>query len=499
MRETPLVLVANRLPWRAQAGRWWPAPGGLISALHPIAHRHRTTWIGLADTPSGGYSENHARTDVADPWPCACNHSIVRADPNDVFAHYNGVCNSSLWPTYHDSIVRSDDTERLWPSHERVTRAFADAVVAHASAGERVWIHDYQLQLLPMILRRRRPDLAIGFFLHIPFPPPEIFMRLPWRAEILDGLRGAHLIGFQTAGCLANFRRVLAMTASAEEPRTDTRQPHLICVPASVDTPRLAGTARSEASSESAVQIRESLGNPRLLILGVDRLDYTKGLTPKVEAVASLLADGSLDASHTVFLQIASPSRSSNVAYVRESRRVSAAFGAAIGMTSTSRHTPIRLIVDSFDPTALIPYFAAADMMLVTPLRDGMNLVAKEFVAVKVTAGAVSRHPSRGAEDARTANARAHPGTLVLSEFAGASRELSQAYLANPYSPASMRRAIMHAAFDPAVEQQRRLQQLGEQVHQHSTFDWAGQFLGALDKAAAREVIELRPRASRVS
>lgn len=477
MREAPLVLVANRLPWRVQSGRWFPAPGGLMSALHPVAHRNRTTWVGLSDSPYPG----GAVTDEA--WPCACQHLLVAADQRDVADHYNGICNSALWPTYHDSVVSTNYEERLWPSHERVTNVFADTIAAHAMAGQRVWIHDYQLQLLPMVLRRRRPDLAIGFFLHIPFPPPEIFMRLPWGAEIMEGLRGAHLIGFQTASCLANFRRVLAMTADADTGWISSKQPQLIAIPASIDTPRLSGTAHSDATTEAAHRLRRSLGNPRLLMLGVDRLDYTKGLAAKADAVATLLADGSLDASQTVFLQIASPSRTSNRAYVQESRRVSAAFGAAIGTTSTSRHTPIRFIVDSLDPSSLVPFFAAADLMLVTPFRDGMNLVAKEFVAVKQAARQISDHP----------------GALVLSEFAGASHELSDAYFANPYSPASMRRAIMHAAFDAAPEQRRRLGAMARQVEEHSTFDWAEQFLTALDKAAAREVIEIRPRKARVA
>ena len=484
MREVPLVLVANRLPWRADAGRWLPAPGGLMSALHPIAHRHRTTWIGLPATHIDAplpVSETPAASDP--PWPCACDHALVNVNAKDAATHYDQVCNSSLWPTYHDSVVPSDYPVRQWPSHERVAQAFAETVAAHAAPGERVWIHDYQLQLLPAILRRRRPDLAIGFFLHIPFPPPEIFMRLPWRAEIIDGLRGAHVIGFQTTGCLANFRRVLAMTADSQREWAADRQPHLVCIPASVDAQKLAGMAKGDSTARSAERIRESLGHPKTVLLGIDRLDYTKGLSRKVEAIASLLADGSLDAAHTVFLQIAGPSRQMTRSYVREARRVSTAFGAAIGATSTARHTPIRLIIDSFDPAALVPYFAAADVMVVTPLRDGMNLVAKEYVAVK------------------SASARQswHPGALVLSEFAGASHELSQAYLANPYSTASMRAAVMHAAIDPSHEQEQRLQTMSRQVNSHTTFDWAEQFLATLDKAASREVIELRPRRARVA
>ena len=484
MREVPLVLVANRLPWRADAGRWLPAPGGLIAALHPIAHRHRTTWIGLPAAHTEVPTSPSAAQAASDPpWPCACDHALVSVNSADAAAHYDRICNSSLWPTYHDSVVPSDYPVRQWSSHERVARAFAETVAAHAAPGERVWIHDYQLQLLPAMLRRRRPDLAIGFFLHIPFPPPEIFMRLPWRTEVIDGLRGAHVIGFQTPSCLANFRRVLAMTSDSDHEWASERQPHLVCIPASVDTPRLAGIARSDATSAAAEQIRKSLGNPKTVLLGVDRLDYTKGLSGKVEAIVSLLADGSLDAAHTVFLQIASPSRQASRSYVREARRVSTAFGTAIGATSTARHTPIRLIIDSFDPTALVPYFAAADVMVVTPLRDGMNLVAKEYVAVK----SVSARQS------------AHPGALVLSEFAGASNALSQAYLANPYSNTSMRAALMHATCDAVYEQEQRLNAMSREVSQHTTFDWAEQFLKALEKTSTREVIELRPRRTHVA
>ncbi|MEY5145546.1 MAG: hypothetical protein RL745_915, partial [Actinomycetota bacterium] len=460
MREAPLMLVANRLPWRVDAGRWAPAPGGLISALHPIAHRHRTTWVGLPNVQESESQPGNEQPDPTVPWPCACDHVTVSASANDVAVHYDTICNSSLWPTYHDAVATSQYPVRLWAHHERVAHQFAKAIDAHAVPGQRVWIHDYQLQLLPTILRRRRPDLVIGFFLHIPFPPPEIFMRLPWRSEIVEGLRGAHTLGFQTPGCLGNFRRVLAMTADADHSSATPNHPHLVSIPASVDTPRLSGHAQSATTAEAAARIREGLGNPTLLLLGVDRLDYTKGLSAKAEVVASLIADGSLNAAHTVFLQIASPSRQTSPAYIREARRVSAAFGSAVGLTSTSRHSPIRLIIDSFDPQSLVPYFAAADVMLVTPLRDGMNLVAKEYVAVKSAAKPQS----------------AHAGALVLSEFAGASHELAQAHLANPYSTASMRAAILHAALDPVDTQHQRLSSMARSVRDHSTFDWAEQF-----------------------
>jgi hypothetical protein len=251
----------------------------------------------------------------------------VRVHSEAAESHYNGVCNAALWPTYHDAVIPSEYSGENWSNHEIVTRAFADAVTSHAAPGAVVWIHDYQLQLLPKPLRQQRPDLAIGFFLHIPFPPPEIFMRLPWRQAIVDGLRHAHVIGFQTAQCLRNFRRVLSMTADADLPWSPELQPRLVVAPVSIDTDRLAAAAGAQSTVIAAQQLRKQLGDPKVLLLGVDRLDYTKGLVQKVRAVQSLLADGSLDSSQVVFLQIASPTRVGNVMYRQEAERMSRAFG----------------------------------------------------------------------------------------------------------------------------------------------------------------------------
>ena len=488
MSTNSLVLVANRLPWlRDPDGGWKSSPGGLIGALHPIAHRRPTTWVGLSAAADGVTihgDDSSGDGQLQDPWPCACGCVEVRVHSEAAESHYNGVCNAALWPTYHDAVIPSEYSGENWSNHEIVTRAFADAVTSHAAPGAVVWIHDYQLQLLPKPLRQQRPDLAIGFFLHIPFPPPEIFMRLPWRQAIVDGLRHAHVIGFQTAQCLGNFRRVLSMTADADLPWSPELQPRLVVAPVSIDTDRLAAAAGAQSTVIAAQQLRKQLGDPKVLLLGVDRLDYTKGLVQKVRAVQSLLADGSLDSSQVAFLQIASPTRVGNVMYRQEAERMSRAFGAAIGATSAAAHTPIRLITQAIEPDSLTHYFAAADAMLVTPLRDGMNLVAKEYVTVK-----------SGLRNA----GQLHTGALVLSEFAGAAYDLIDAYLVNPYSIDTLREGIMHAVHDPLIERQRRLDSLAATVANHTTFDWADGFLATLSKAAQRQVIELRPRTRRVA
>jgi trehalose 6-phosphate synthase len=321
-------------------------------------------------------------------------------------------------------------------------------------------VQDYQLQLLPAALRERRPDLRIGFFLHIPFPPTELFMQLPWRKRIIEGLLGADLVGFHTAGGARNFRALATRFTDATTERGALRYGRRMvrfgAFPISIDSKSLEALARTPEVQARAKAIRADLGDPEHLILGVDRLDYTKGIQVRLRAFEELLAEGR--AEDTVMLQIATPSRERVEHYQRLRADVEQAVGRINGDYSSVGHSVLDYLHQSLPRDELVAFFVAADVMLVTPLRDGMNLVAKEYVASRADLG----------------------GVLVLSEFTGAAVELKDALLVNPHDIDGLKNAI-RAAFDmPRGESSRRMRTLRRQVLTHDVDRWARSFLDAL-------------------
>ena len=293
-------------------------------------------------------------------------------------------------------------------------------------------MHDYQLQLVPKMLRAMRPDLRIGFFLHIPFPPQELFLQLPWRRPVLEGLLGADLVGFQVQGAASNFSRVARRLLGASGTDTvldyDGRQVRVGAFPISVDTAALIKRASDPAVQARARQLRDELGSPEVVLLGVDRLDYTKGIDRRLIAIGELFADGSLTRSRAVLVQIAVPSREDDPHYRQEREHLEQLVGEVNGSYSTVGHPAVHYLYQSVELDELVALYLAADVMLVTPLRDGMNLVAKEYVASRVDAS----------------------GALVLSEFTGAAQELRDAILVNPHDLDGLKTAIRHAVgLDP--------------------------------------------------
>jgi trehalose 6-phosphate synthase len=327
-----------------------------------------------------------------------------------------------------------------------------------------VWVQDYQLQLVPGMLRQHRPDLRIGFFLHIPFPPTELFVQLPWRGQIVRGLLGADLVGFHTPGGAINFRQLavrfggVSAGEKGDEVVVDDRVVKLGAFPISIDSAALDELARTPEVNARAAKIRKELGEPRRLLLGVDRLDYTKGINVRLRAFEELLDDGTVSADDTVFLQIATPSRERVEHYVRLRAEIERTVGRINGTHGSVGHPPVHYLHQSMPRDELAAFYLAADVMLVTPLRDGMNLVAKEYVA--------SRHDEGG--------------VLVLSEFTGAALELTSALLVNPHDTDGVKAAVAQALEMPAAEARERMQALRRQVLEHDVDRWARTFLDAL-------------------
>jgi len=474
-----LVVVANRLPVQAStdddgATTWSRSPGGLVSALEPTLRGVDAVWVGW----SGRHAPDPYSTDEWDGTleplpegigPCALDEVELTREEVDGF--YEGFSNSALWPLYHDGIATASFHRHHWEPYLEVNRRFADRVAALAADGATVWVHDYQLQLVPRMLRDRRPDLTIGFFLHIPFPPPELFRQLPWRDEVLGGLLGSDLIGLQTDGDAANLLEaawgLLGLTVEDDTVvvpdvvrASGSRRATVRTFPISIDADEYDAIARTSEAVEAAAEIRATLGNPKHVLLGVDRLDYTKGIDVRLTAYSELLAEGELPLGDTVLVQIATPSRENVDEYKRARDDIELIVGRAIGDHGLMGSPPIQYVHQPLDREELVAFYLAADVMLVTPYRDGMNLVCKEFVA--------SRHDGDGA--------------LVLSEFAGAAAELVDAFLVNPFDADGVKAAVLEAVRADRTGLRSRMAAMRAQVFEHDGARWSRDFLASLEE-----------------
>ncbi len=453
-----IVVVANRLPVeRTDHGdggeEWRPSPGGLVSALTPVLERQGGTWIGW----SGMADEE------LDPFEVGgINVVPVPLTGREIGGYYEGFSNATLWPLYHDVTGRPVFERAWWESYVDINRRFADAAAEQSPLESTVWIHDYQLQLVPTFLRDKRPDLKIGWFNHIPFPGYEIYSRLPWRRRVVEGLLGADLLGFQRRDDAANFlraaRRCAGVTTRGSVVELGERQLRAGAFPISVDSRGLDELARRPETQARARQIRAELGDPEVVMLGVDRLDYTKGILHRLRAYGELLDEGELQPPEAVLVQVASPSRERIGEYQVLREEVEGVVGRINGDHGRVGHPAIHYLHQSYPREEMAALYMAADVMLVTPLRDGMNLVAKEYVAC--------RYDERGA--------------LVLSEFTGAADDLRQAHLVNPWDIDGTKDAIRRAVRESRPAAARRMRAMRRRIFEEDVHHWAAAFLGAL-------------------
>ncbi|NUS43407.1 MAG: trehalose-6-phosphate synthase [Mycobacteriaceae bacterium] len=461
------VVVANRLPVDLErlpdgSTRWKRSPGGLVTALEPILRHNNGAWIGWPGVPDA----------EVDPFvEDGVELHSVRLSAAEVADYYEGFSNATLWPLYHDVIVRPEYRREWWAAYVEVNRRFAEYTAKIAAEGATVWVQDYQLQLVPKMLRMLRPDLTIGFFLHIPFPPVELFMQMPWRTEIIEGLLGADLIGFHLPGGAQNFlylakrlgghgtsRGTVGVRVRFGVVQVGFRAVRVGAFPISISSGELDELSRRRSTRDRARQIRAELGDPKYVLLGVDRLDYTKGIDVRLAALEELLAEGRIDRENTVMVQLATPSRERVDSYIQMRGDIERQVGRINGEFGRVGHPVVHYLHRPVVREELISFFVAADAMLVTPLRDGMNLVAKEYVACR--------------SDLK--------GALVLSEFTGAAGELRQAYLCNPHDLDDVKDAISEAVHQDPEAGRRRMRSLRRQVLTHDVDRWARAFLEAL-------------------
>ncbi len=454
-----LVIVANRLPVDRVtlpdgSAEWRRSPGGLVTAIEPVMRANDGSWIGW---PGGTESDLEPFEDEGlDLVP-------ITLSQQEVEEFYEGFANGTLWPLYHDVAAKPEFHREWWDAYVAVNRRFAEQAAEAASEGATVWVHDYQLQLVPQMLRELRPDLRIGFYLHIPFPPAELFQQLPWRRQLLEGLLGADLVGFQLQGAAQNFVRLVRQRVGHKTHRDlvylpDGRTVRAAAFPISIDAKGFEDLARSEEVEKRAAEIRDALGDPSRIFLGVDRLDYTKGIYARLRAYSELLAEGSLDVEDAVFVQVATPSREQVEQYRLLRDDIDRLVGRINGDLGRIGRPAISYMHASYPREEMAALYRAADIMVVTPYRDGMNLVAKEYVACRFD----------------------NAGALVLSEFAGAAEELRQAWLVNPYDINGMKSALLEAYRADEKEVTKRMKAMRRTVSQNDVAAWADSFLAEL-------------------
>jgi trehalose 6-phosphate synthase/phosphatase len=461
-----LLIVSNRAPVtiRVEDGQVTVdrSSGGLATGLAGPHEQSGGLWIAWtgapADLPREQGAALQARLEALRIVP-------VPLSDDEVARYYEGICNSVIWPLFHYLVDRVPLDIADHDIYERINERFAETVAAHYRPGDLVWVHDYQLMRVPALLRRRIPNARIGFFLHVPFPSSELFRILPGRERLLEGLLGADLIGFHTAAYMRHFAssalQVLGVGTDLDRLTWAHRPVRLGVFPMGIDAAAFGTLAGEPAVIEQAQTFRDG-GNLRLLV-GIDRLDYTKGIPRRLLAFEGLLRAHPNLRERVRLIQVAVPSRENVEAYQEFRNQVDALIGRIHGAFATPQWAPIHYLVRSLSEREVVALYRAADVMLVTPIRDGMNLVAKEFVAAR----------SDG------------EGVLVLSEFAGAAQELAEALHVNPYDIGATAETFYRALTMPPADRRTRMLAMRRRVAAYDVNRWVDTFLGALETATA--------------
>jgi len=463
-----LLVISNRLPLTLRrTGAEWSAEssaGGLATALEPVLRRTGGLWIGWpGDAPEGSANEKRK---LLSRWER--EHGYVAVDlPRSVTRRfYHGYANRTLWPLFHQFPSRFEFDAKGWDAYVDANHRFRDAVLPRIRQGDLVWVHDYQLMLLPQLLRESVPDIAVGFFLHIPFPSSDVFRVLPRRDELIRGLLGADFVAFQTHGHLQHFRasllRILGISSRMDRVEADGRFVRLEVLPIGITPEEFTlPIERDPAVKASLLELRRRFTGRRIL-LAVDRLDYTKGIPERLRTFRRLLAHKKDFRERVTLVQIAVPSRERIPLYRELRQEVSRLVGEISGEFGTPQWTPVLYIHRPVSRSELVALYVAADVGWVTPLRDGMNLVAKEYVACH----------------------RGRDGNLILSEFAGAAAEMGEAFLVNPYDEERTAEAVERALGLAPEEQRERMSALYQRVVRNNAAAWSERFLRNLRDAA---------------
>ncbi len=463
MTDRQLVVVSNRIPvsFHRQNGKLVAeaSAGGLVSALEPVLQQHGGMWVGNAGTET--CPELEQQLDAATKGGNFRYVPVILSEEEQT-KYYEGFSNEVLWPLFHDLQSLCHFDPEYWDFYERVNRKFAEVTDAASKQSDTIWIHDYQLLRVAHALREHRPNALISFFLHIPFPPPDIFAKLPWRREILEGLLDYDFIGVQTprdernlTASVRSFVPGAKITGHKEQKtiltaRSATR---IRAIPISIDFRDFSAAANSEAVIERVESIRKQAAGMEIAI-GVDRLDYTKGIPERMRAFRALLRLYPQFRRKLTFIQVVVPSREGILRYQDLLSDIERLISTINGEFAEPGWTPIQYMHRSVSRDELLALYRSADIALVTPLKDGMNLVAKEYCAAHVD----------------------NTGVLILSEFAGAMPELrTGAISVHPYDELGIAEALREALQMPNSERRRRMLRMRRQIRQSDILRWRDQ------------------------
>ncbi|HEV2880833.1 MAG TPA: bifunctional alpha,alpha-trehalose-phosphate synthase (UDP-forming)/trehalose-phosphatase [Pyrinomonadaceae bacterium] len=467
--DSRLVVVSNRLPFtlkRAGDSTWRTdrSTGGLATAMGPILKRTGGIWIGWPGDSSDPQDERRQKT--LKRWAERERYFAVDIPAETAEGFYEGYSNQTLWPLFHQFPSLLNFKPEHWQAYREANVRFRDVVLEHLRPNDIVWVHDYQLMLLPQLLREAVPDARIGFFLHIPFPSSPIFRLLPRREELLQGLLGADYLAFHTYSYLQHFRasvlRILGLDSRMDRLEVGGRSVRLDALPIGIAPREFTELLAEDAETIKRRDELRARFDGRRVLLGVDRLDYTKGIPERLRTFRRLLKQTPDLRGQVVLIQVAVPSREVIPMYKELRQEVDELVGKINGEFSTPDWTPITYIRRGIPPTELAALYALADLAWVTPLRDGLNLVAKEYVACQ----------QDGA------------GVLVLSEFAGAASEMGEAFLVNPYDEERTAETIERALQLPADIRRERMTALHKRVLRNNVFAWGDRFIANLREAA---------------
>jgi len=460
------VIVSNRLPVTVQRRRgdivFKESVGGLATGLKSCMKDEESVWIGWPGVASDRLTDAQ-RASITERVCEASNCRPVFLTERQLSLYYHGFSNKTIWPLFHYFPEFVEYSRKTWSTYQVVNGLFADAVADVVNPGDRVWMHDYHLLLLPQMLRERLGDVPIGFFLHIPFPSFETYRVLPWREKLLEGILGADLVGFHTYDYAEHFlacvRRLTGLDHEMGQVRVGDRIVKVDSFPMGIDVDKFSQSGE-EAATAGAIELLGHQLQGRRLVLSVDRLDYSKGLLRRLEAVDEFFSRHPEQRGVVQVVMVAVPSRSRVRQYELLKRQVEEMVGRVNGRHGVVGWTPIQYMYKSMPFSELCALYRVADVCLVTPLRDGMNLIAKEYIAVQSN------------ED---------PGVLVLSETAGAAREMGEALIVNPNNIREVADTLYEALAMPLDDRQRRTRVLAARLRNYDVSAWAGDFTDSLE------------------
>ncbi len=467
------IIVSNRLPVQItkleNSYVFNTTSGGLATGMDSIHQGKNSLWIGWPGIASDSIDDDSYIPLINSLKKL--NFSPVSLSKKEIDDFYYGLPNKCIWPLFHYFIELSKFDEKYWDSYVEVNKKFSEIVISNIEKGDIVWIHDYQLLLCPKMIKDKRPDVTIGFFLHIPFPSFEIFRIFPWRVQLIEGILGADLVGFHTYDYqrhfLSSVKRILKYEVSFNKVSLPLREVTVNTFPMGIDYNKFHNAAKDhmdqkikeKSELKKQLELHKKGDDGGKLILSIDRLDYTKGVINRIKAFDVFLTKHQEYREKVRLVMLTVPSRSDVPEYKKLKKETDEIVGRINGKHATVNWTPIWYYYRAMDFEDLIDLYMTSDIAMISPVRDGMNLVAKEFIATRVNLD----------------------GVLILSEMAGASKELFEALLVNPFDLNSMVDAIYKALTMSLIEQKERNRSMQKRLKRYTVQLWAGEFMKALN------------------